>query len=119
MACSGCGADTILVYSGILNGNLCQSCYYKYGINNRDARQKELEKCFFMKAEELGIGLTHHVALRAQTLCHGQRRDEESHKQQRHKRLLEIRKMEQFHKGQVGVVGVVCSCLIIELYKFK
>ena len=56
MACSGCGADTILVYSGILNGNLCQSCYYKYGINNRDARQKELEKCFFMKAEELGIG---------------------------------------------------------------
>ena len=56
MACSGCGADTILVYSGILNGNLCQSCYYKYGINNRDARQKELERCFFMKAEELGIG---------------------------------------------------------------
>ena len=56
MACSGCGADTILVYSGLLNGNLCQSCYYKYGINNRDARQKELERCFFMKAEELGIG---------------------------------------------------------------
>lgn len=55
MACTGCGKDEILVYSGLLNGNLCQSCYYKYGINNRDARQKELEKQFYAKCDELGI----------------------------------------------------------------
>ena len=47
-----------------------------------------------LRAEELGIGLTHHVALRAQTLCHGQRRDEESHKQQHQKHLLGFGKIE-------------------------
>lgn len=46
MACSCCGADEILVFSGILEGNLCTNCYDKYiksgAMNKVKQKQKEV-----------------------------------------------------------------------------
>lgn len=55
MACSCCGADTTLVYSGILEGNLCMQCYDKYIGSGAVDKVKAAQKGVFEYLDKVGL----------------------------------------------------------------
>lgn len=55
MVCSSCGKDKILVYTGLVPGNLCKECYDKYMNTEAMGKARESEVSVYSVVESLGM----------------------------------------------------------------
>lgn len=55
MACSSCGKDAMLVFSGLVEGTLCNDCYNKYLRSSKMDAIKKTSKAVYETATNLGM----------------------------------------------------------------